>query len=58
MALTGVKHIKVTTGSPQANGQVERYNRILAPALGKLYNGEDWHKSLGEIEFSINNTVG
>lgn len=25
--------------------------------LGKLYIGKDWHKSLGEIEFAINNTV-
>jgi len=43
--------------SPQANGQVERYNRVLAPTLGKLCTGRDWHKPLGEIEFAINNTV-
>lgn len=57
MSEMNVKHVKVATGSPQANGQVERYNRILAPALGKLYTGKDWHKSLDEIEFAINNTV-
>lgn len=52
-----IKHIKVATGSPQANGQVERYNRILGPALGKLYDGKNWDKSLEEIEFAINNTI-
>lgn len=57
MSSTNVKHIKIATGSPKANGQVERYNRILAPALGKLYTGKDWHKSLDEIEFAMNNTV-
>lgn len=57
MLETNIKHIKVATGSPQANGQIERYNRVLAPALGKLYAGKDWYKSLGEIEFAINNTV-
>jgi len=57
MSEMNVRHVKVATGSPQANGQVERYNRVLAPTLGKLYTGKDWHKSLGEIEFAINNTV-
>lgn len=32
----GIKHVKVTTGSPQANGQVERINRTLTPMLAKL----------------------
>lgn len=52
-----IEHIRIATASPQANGQVERYNRMLAPMLGKLYEGKDWHKSLDEIEFAINNTV-
>lgn len=30
-----VKHIKIATGSPKANGQVERVNRILTP-IGKI----------------------
>lgn len=29
----------------------------MAPALGKLYDGKDWHKSLKEIEFAMNNTI-
>lgn len=57
MSQMNVIHVKIATGSPQANGQVERYNRILAPALGKLADAKDWHKSLRDIEFAINNTV-
>jgi len=30
---------------------------MLAPALGKLYDGKEWHKSLNEIEYAMNNTV-
>lgn len=57
MEETNMTHVKIATASPQANGQVERYNRMLAPALGKLYDGKDWHKSLGKIEFAMNNTL-
>lgn len=31
-----VRHIKIATGSPQANGQAERINRTLTPMLAKL----------------------
>lgn len=53
-----VNHPKVATGSSQANGQVERVNRVLAPALAKI-DGSDksWYKILSDIEFAINNTV-
>lgn len=57
MRENNIEHVKIATASPQANGQVERYNRMLAPMLGKLYEGKDWHKSLDEIEFAVNNTV-
>lgn len=33
-----VKLILVATGSPQANEQVERVNRMLAPMSGKLFD--------------------
>jgi len=51
-----VKHVKVATGSPQANGQVERYNRVLASALGKISSEQSWPKALKDIEFALNNT--
>jgi len=52
----GIKHIKVATGSPQANGQAERINRSLVPMIAKLSNAENG-KQCCEIEYCINNTV-
>jgi len=55
-----IKHIKVATDSPQANGQVERVNRILIPMLGKLSDesmGRSWHRVLSEVEYAINNSI-
>lgn len=55
-----IQHIKVATASPQANGQVERVNRVLTPILGKLTEPESqsgWHKLLNRVEFALNNSV-
>lgn len=35
-----VQHIKIATVSPQANGQVERINRILTPMIAKLIDND------------------
>jgi len=54
-----IKHIKAT-GSPQANGQVERVNRTLIPMLGKLSDesiGRPWHRVLSEVEYAMNNSI-
>lgn len=48
-----IKHVKIATGSPQANGQVERTNRVLAPALAKMvHSDKPWSKILPDIEFA------
>ena len=55
-----IRHILIATGSPQANGQVERINRTMAPMLAKLTDnksGLQWYKILKSVEYSINNTV-
>lgn len=55
-----VEHVKVATASPQANGQVERVNRVLTPMLSKLVepiNQSDWSKLLTRVEFALNNTI-
>lgn len=31
-----VKHILIATACPRANGQVERFNRVLTPVIAKL----------------------
>lgn len=56
----GVQHIAIATGSPQANGQVERINRTLTPMIAKLMDMDDkkqWYTVLPRAEFSINNTT-
>lgn len=55
-----VEHVKVATASPQANGQVERVNRVLTPMLSKSVepiSQADWPKLLCNVEFALNNTV-
>lgn len=55
-----IVHVKVAVASPQANGQVERVNRVLKAMLAKLtepVNHSDWVSRLTEVEFAINNTV-
>lgn len=55
-----VDHVLNATASPQANGQVERTNRVLKAMLGKLsepVQHANWEKVLGQAEFAINNTT-
>lgn len=55
-----IKHVMIATGSPHANGQVERVNRVIVPMLSKLVSEENskvWNRVLPEIEFALNNTV-
>lgn len=55
-----IVHVKVATCAPQANGQVERVNRVIKAMLGKITNpvdNSDWVKRLKEVQFAINNTV-
>ena len=56
---TNIIHVKVATGAPQANGQVERVNRVLKNMLGKVtqpIDNADWSQRLKDVEFAINNT--
>ncbi|XP_053968796.1 uncharacterized protein K02A2.6-like [Anastrepha ludens] len=55
-----VSHIKVAVASPQANGQVERVNRVLKTMLGKLTDEikhDDWVSKLLEVEYAMNNSI-
>lgn len=53
-----IEHVLTAVGTPRANGQVERFNRVIAPALAKLSEDpKKWDRHVEKVEFSINNTV-
>jgi len=54
-----IKHIMTAVGSPQSNGQVERYNRSLTVMLSKLMHehSQNWNENLNKIQFAVNNTI-
>lgn len=54
-----IKHVKIATGAPRANGQAERYNRVLTPMLAKISEnspGKHWYQVLEQAEYALNNT--
>lgn len=55
----GFVHSLAATACPQANGQVERYNRTLVPLLAKLVesSGCSWDSALIDAEYLLNNTI-
>jgi len=55
-----VDHVKVAVAPAQANGQVERVNRVLKAMLSKVtnpINHDDWVKMLPKVEYAINNST-
>ncbi|KAL1417894.1 hypothetical protein MTO96_006035 [Rhipicephalus appendiculatus] len=55
-----IKHVKNATATPRANGQVERYNRMITPAVASLTNntdGKDWDTTLPQVQWGINSTL-
>ncbi|XP_063994848.1 uncharacterized protein LOC135172624 [Diachasmimorpha longicaudata] len=55
-----IRHILIATGSPKANGQVERVNRVLEAIIATNFDntkGKYWYKVFAEVEFAINTTV-
>lgn len=51
-----IQHIKITTGIPRGNGQVERVHRIIIPMLTKLCieNAGVWYKHVGRVQQALN----
>jgi len=51
--------MKLATGSPQANEEVERINRSLGPMIAKLEEPEKgiyWDLVIDKVEHVLNNT--
>jgi len=53
-----IEHILIAVGTPQANSQVERFNKILTPMLTKLSETPTkWDNILQSVEFALNNSI-
>lgn len=53
-----IQHVKIGSGSPRANGQVERVNSMIISCLATSTNtvsGEDWSLKMYEVQWAINN---
>jgi hypothetical protein len=47
----GIKHVRIAAKNPKANGQVERYMRVIKPALRKCAHEHpgEWHKHVSGV---------
>lgn len=55
----GIKHVLNSVATPRANGQVERYNKVIVDALTAKCIGTSeskWEEYLPEVQWGINNT--
>lgn len=53
-----MEHVLIATATLCANGQVERFNRVIVPMLAKLSeNSGKWEETLDTVEYALNNTV-
>ncbi|CAG4907160.1 unnamed protein product [Colias eurytheme] len=53
-----IEHVKITTGVPRGNGQVERIHKIIIPLLTKLCmeNSGLWYRHVSRVQRAINST--
>lgn len=53
-----IQHVRITTGLPRGNGQVERVHRVLIPALTKLCieNPTLWYRHVSRVQRALNST--
>ena len=53
-----IQHVKIASGVPRANGQVERTNRVLSTCLASITDSDenrDWDDKLWDVQWAINN---
>lgn len=53
-----IEHVKITTGVPRGNGQVERVHRTIISVLAKLSLEEptQWYKLVSRVQRALNST--
>lgn len=53
-----IDHLKITTGLPRANGQIERLNSIIVSVISKLSIDDPakWYKHVGAVQQLINSS--
>ena len=52
-----IQHVKIGSGTPRANGQVERVNSMIISCLAtgtSTVDGEDWSLKIFEVQWAIN----
>lgn len=53
-----IEHVLIAVGTPRANGQIERFHRVITPMLSKLCDTpQKWDKVLHAAEFALNNSI-
>lgn len=54
-----IQHHRITTGLPRANGQIERINRVIIPALAKmsLDHPGKWYQHVNKVQQTLNSTL-
>ncbi|GFY00781.1 hypothetical protein TNCV_2141731 [Trichonephila clavipes] len=54
-----IQHLKIATGVPRGNGQVERIHRTLIPVLTKLSldDSTKWYKYVDRLQRILNSTI-
>ena len=60
LSSNNIQHVKNAVAAPQANGQVERVNRVLSRMLSKLadpVSQADWSRFLSQVGYALNNSI-
>lgn len=58
MDTESTQHVLVAVGTPRANGQIERFNRVITPMIAKICDEpHKWDRTLSQVEYALNNTI-
>lgn len=53
-----IQHVLIAVGTPRANGQAERINRLIVPMIAKATTDVNkWNRVLHSVEYAVNNTM-